>query len=58
MYRVENYPQIKDNFYLKARNVGASRMLNGDIEVIICYMKTKPTDFFKNHKGTILSRIA
>ena len=51
MYRVENYPQIKDNFYLKARNVGASRILNGDIEVIICYMKTKPTDFSKTTKA-------
>ncbi len=48
MYRVENYPEIKNNFFLKARNVGASRKLKGDIEIIVCFMKKKPTDFSKS----------
>ncbi len=45
MYRIEDNPQIKDNFFLEARNLGASRKLRGDIEIIICFMKKRPTDF-------------
>ncbi len=45
MYKMESFPQIKDNFYLKARNVGASRKLKGDVGVVVCFMKKKPTDF-------------
>lgn len=45
MYRVEDYPQIKDNFFLKSRNIGASRRLNGDIEIIVCFMKKRNNDF-------------
>lgn len=45
MYYVENYPEIKNNYYLGARGVGASRKLRGDIGVIVCFMRKRPTDF-------------
>lgn len=51
MYRVEDYPQIRDNFFLKSRNIGASRKLKGDIEIIVCFMKKRPTDFTDSSKA-------
>lgn len=45
MYRVEDYPQIRNNYLLTGRNVGASRKLRGDVGVIVCYMKRSPADF-------------
>ena len=45
MYVVENCPQIKNNFFLKARNIGASRKLKGNIMLMVCFMKRTPAEF-------------
>lgn len=38
-HRVEDYPEIQGNFFLKSRDVGASRKLWGKIGVVTCYIK-------------------
>lgn len=37
MYKVEDYPQIKNNFFLMARNIGASRKLLGKVALTTVY---------------------
>lgn len=51
MYRVEDYPQIKNNFYLTTRNAGASKKLKGDVGIIVCLMMRRPTDFPEAEKA-------
>ena len=41
MYRVEDYPQIKDSFLLKARNRGASKKLLGNVAIFTFFMHRK-----------------
>jgi hypothetical protein len=45
MYRVEDYPEIQNNFFLKSRAIGASRKLCGKIGIITCFMKRRGSDF-------------
>ncbi len=45
MYKVDNYPEIKDNFFLKSRNIGASRTLKGTVDIMVCFMKRNPAEF-------------
>lgn len=45
MYRVEDYPQIKDSFLLKARNRGASKKLLGNVAIFTFFMHRKESDW-------------
>lgn len=50
MYRVEDYPEIRDAFLLKSRGQGASRSLRGKVGIITCFMKRHKTDFDQKTK--------
>jgi hypothetical protein len=39
MYRVEDYPQIKNNFFLGSKNAGASKKLLGEVNIVTVFMK-------------------
>ena len=45
MYKVENYPQIRDHFYLKGRGAGASKALRGRVAVVTVYARRSPKDW-------------
>ena len=45
MYRVEDYPQIRGNYFLTARASGPSKKLLGRVAVISCLMRTTAGDF-------------
>lgn len=45
MYRISDYPEIQNNFYLGSRNTGASRKLVGDVNIITVFVSKTPDDW-------------
>lgn len=49
-YRVEDYPEIRDHFFLGGRGAGACRALCGRIALMSVFLHQKPTDWSDEHK--------
>ena len=45
MYRIEDYPQIRDSYYVSNRLAGVYPMLRGKVAVITFFVKSSPQDF-------------
>ena len=50
MYRVEDYPQIKNNFYLDGRNTGACKKLKGNIATLTVFMHNRNSKWTEEDK--------
>ena len=57
MYKISDYPQIQNNFFLGGRNTGASRKLVGDVNVVTVFLKRRPTDWSGSVKTLYYSTI-
>lgn len=51
MYRVDRYPQIKNNFFLTGRDVGASRKLRGKVSYITIFMNQKKAPWSESDRN-------
>ncbi len=58
LYTVDTCPHIKDHFFLCSRNLGPSRMLKGNVTVIVCFMKQQQFDFLECTKAGFLRELA
>lgn len=45
MYKIEDYPLIKENYYLGSKSKGASKKLCGNVSIISCFMKRSNNEF-------------
>lgn len=45
MYKVEDYPEIRDSYSLTGRMSGASRALSGNLLLLTCFMRRGKNDF-------------
>lgn len=50
MYKISDYPQIQNNFFLSGRNVGASKKLVGNVNLLTVFLKRFSTDWSDSMK--------
>jgi hypothetical protein len=45
MFRLQDYPQLKNNFFLQGNDAGASRRLRGKVALLVVFLKRTPGDW-------------
>lgn len=57
MYKIKDYPQIQNNFYLTSRNVGASKKLLGKVNIVTVFLKRSASCWSSSIKNKYFSAI-
>lgn len=57
MYHLENYPELKRNFFLEGRDIGASRKLSGKVALLTVFLKRDPEDWSEKRKNGFFNAI-
>jgi len=58
MYKISDYPEIQNNFFLKGRNVGASKKLVGTVNLLTVFLKRGASDWQQEAKTRYYSAVS
>lgn len=51
MYKISDYPEIQNNFYLTGKNCGASKKLLGNVSILTVFVKQRENDWSEDTKN-------